>query len=115
MQDSQIKEGMFRNFEKRLGQYQPESSEQVWAKMDPEKLYKLLKSCSKVCGHDAKYLLERMATKSWTIKATAHEGGIDAKAPLHITVQVKGERSYHLNVKENSGLGLHIYEITKGT
>ena len=114
MQESQIKESMLRNFEKQRGQFQPESVTREWAKIRPEKMYNLLRSCAGICAHDARYLVIKMTQKKWTIKATAHEGGLHSSAPLHITLQVHGERAYHLNVRENVRQGLHIYQITKG-
>lgn len=54
-----------------------------------------------------------MAEKKWTIAATAHTGGKDSNAPLHITVRMKGEIAHHFNCKEVLGRGLYIYEISQ--
>lgn len=113
MQESQIKEYVVRNFDKGIGQYQENSKERVWAKLDPEDIYILLKNCNGMHKHSAKILLKQMTKKKWTIVATAHEGGKDKNAPLHISIRVKNQIAYHLNCKEINGKGLHIYEITQ--
>jgi len=113
MQDSQIKENMIRNFEKKMGQFQVASAQKEWAKMKPEDIYNLLMSCS---GHNkilAKNVLLKIAQKKWTITATAHTGGKDANAPLHISIRPIGELAYHFNCKETPGKGLHIFEISQ--
>lgn len=113
MKESQIKEHAIRNFEKELGQFQVNSDKKEWAKVSPEDVYNLLKEHTGHSKHAAKELLKYMTEKQWTIKATAHEGGKDKNAPLHITVRLKGQTAHHLNCKENKNGGIYLYEITQ--
>jgi hypothetical protein len=107
------------NFVKHKGQFQPLGYERTWAKIQPEVVYSLLEDVSGRNSVYATELLRRMASDPWTIKATAHEGGVSDHAPLHITLKIKPDktnpRAYHLNCKEKKTGGLYIYEITQGT
>lgn len=40
MQDSELKEKIIRNFEKKLGQFQVISAQREWAKLKPEDIYR---------------------------------------------------------------------------
>lgn len=113
MQESQIREFMLRNYQKDKGQFPGKSNERQWVILDPDKLYRLLKDCANMYSSTANALLKQMAKKKWTITATAHEGGKDEHAPLHISVKIKNQLPHHLNCKEHHSKGLYIYEITQ--
>jgi len=113
MQKSEIKEKMIRNFDKKLGQFQAVSTQREWAKLKPADLYLLLTSCTGTTKNLADSLLNKMAEKKWTIAATAHKGGIDVNAPLHITVRIQGQIAHHINCKELVGRGLYINGISQ--
>lgn len=54
-----------------------------------------------------------MTQKRWTLKATAHEGGKNPNAPLHITIKIGSSGPYHLNCKEFSGRNIHVINKIK--
>ena len=113
MQASELKEKMIRNFEKKLGQFQVISAQREWAKLKPEDIYTLLTQYRGRDKHLVNSALKTMSAKKWTIAATAHKGGMDANAPLHITIRIRGQLAHHLNCKEKVGGGLYIYEISQ--
>ncbi len=114
MQESEIKEKVIRNFEKKSGQFQVISARREWAKLKPVDIYNLLKQYSGKKRLIATSVLKLMTLKKWTIAATAHTGGMDSNAPLHITIRIKGQIAHHLNCKEKKlGRGLYIYEISQ--
>ena len=114
MQETEIREKMFRNFERECGQFQVVSNQREWAKIQPQDVYSLLTECKGPNTRLARTLLKFMAIKKWTITATAHEGGKYPNAALHFSVRIKGQKAHHLYCRETPGKGLHIYEISHG-
>ena len=84
-----------------------------WVKMSAEDIYSLLTACNNHIKPVANELLKQLACKKWTLIATAHEGGRNVNAPLHITLAVKNKVPYHLNCRENKLGKLYIYEVTQ--
>ena len=97
------------------GQFQVDDPQRrVWAKLKPAQIVDLLDNCAYSANFVARQLITLMETRTWRLRATAHQGGTGddrgVDKSLHITVQV-GNVSYHLRCKETPSL--HIVQITR--
>jgi hypothetical protein len=81
-----------------------------YEKVDPDQLVDLLNEVSGRWKTEATHLLQRLATRRWHIHSTAHEGGSDPNAPLHILLIAP--KGIHLNCKTDVHGNLYVYEIT---
>lgn len=82
-----------------------------YAKIRPEQLFELLSTTSGRAKTEATRLLNELASRSWYIHNTAHEGGSNPNAPLHILLMAP--RGIHLNCKKKPDGTLYIYEISR--
>ena len=113
MQYSEIKEKIERNFY-RIRVAPRSTLVREWEKLDPSQIIKLLKSCSLDARHQAKHLIIQMATKKWTLTATAHSlGSKKQDDPLHISIKIGSGKAHHLYCRDLHNK-LFIHRITSG-
>ena len=113
MQKSEIKERLERNFYRT--KVAPRSTiVREWEKLESTQLFDLLQNSNRLAHPQAKDVLIQMATRKWTLLATAHDIGSNKhNDPLHITIRIGNSKAIHLYCREIPGPGLQITRITK--
>ena len=81
-----------------------------YIKVTAEIIFKLLNEVSGRYKGESTKLLRHLEIHRWYVHMTAHEGGSNANAPLHITLMAP--RGIHLNCKRKADQTLYVYEIT---
>lgn len=109
MQRASLRQTVLQNFDSTKEQKHRDSR---YEKISPEELFDLLNAVSGRYRAEATAVLRLLASKAWYIHYTAHEGGSDPNAPLHILVMAP--TGIHLNCKQNADDTLYIYQITYG-
>ena len=107
MQRKEIRQIILDNFDWHKPQIQRNTP---YAKLSPDNIFALLDSVSGRYKPAATQLLKMLASRSWYIHCTAHEGGSKTNAPWHITL--RAPQGIHLNCKRRQDDTLYVYEIT---
>lgn len=108
MERRTLKENVLSNFDWDRVQKHGKSR---YEKIEPAQFFALLNEVHGRFKTEATQLLNELACRPWYIHYTAHEGGSDANAPLHILLMAP--RGIHLNCKRKHDGTLYIYGITR--